>query len=339
MSPLASFIYKSRLYLLARPVYGGIGHIITLHRVVEKREANRIFWSSNLEVTTSYLESTIKYFLHNNYDIISLDEMHRRMTQGEFRKKFVVFTFDDGYEDNFTLAYPIFQKFNLPFAIYITKALVEMNLKCWWYDLEDILLCYNKINIADLNLQTQTKEQKEEAFLKLRSLIIHTPFEKGYAFYRTLMAKYPPCKPHAQWSTMSKEQLHILNDDPLVTLGAHTVNHYPLSKLQLAEATLEVVESKNYLELLLQKPVEHFSYPYGSSDEAGEREFEIVKQAGFITATTTRIANIFREHQNHLCALPRIPLIETEEEKKLLKMSLSGFLPAYLHQRKRVVTL
>jgi peptidoglycan/xylan/chitin deacetylase (PgdA/CDA1 family) len=339
LSKFANFAYKTKLYKLARPLYGGIGHIITLHRVVAQRDQNRIFWSSNLEVSTDYLEAIIQYFIKHKYDIISLDEMYRRLKANEIQRRFVVFTFDDGYEDNFSLAYPLFKKYNLPFAIYITKALIEMNFKCWWYDIEDIILCYNKINVADMELITVTKEAKEEAFLKIRSRIIHTPFESGYTFYRTLIAKYPPCKTYSNWEPMTKNQLLELNKDDLATLGAHTVNHYPLNKLQLAEATYEVMESKNYLEELLQKPVHHFSYPYGSTEEAGEREIEIVKHAGFITATSTRIANIFPEHKDHLCALPRIPLIETEDEKKLFQMSLSGLLPAYLHHRKRLVTV
>lgn len=340
MSLLSALIYNLRIYKVAKPLYGGIGHVLTLHRVVQQLDENRLAWSRNLEITAGYLEETVNYFINNNYDIISLDEMHRRLTeQKTLAKKFVVFTFDDGYEDNFIWAYPIFKKHNLPFAIYITKALIENQLKCWWYDVEDILLCYNNITLGELTLETKTKKQKELAYLKIRHLIIHTPFETGYAFYNALMAKYPPCKSYSNWKPMSKDQLAILNDDALVTLGAHTVNHFSLSKLQLAEATFEVLESKTYLEHLLQKPIEHFSYPYGSADEAGAREFEIVNETGFITATTTRRANIFKDHKNSLFALPRLPLIETPKEKMFFKMSLSGFLPAYLNKCKRLVTL
>ncbi len=324
---------------MAQPFYGGSGHIITLHRVVNKLDENRISWSSNLEVSTTYLEKTIKYFIKNKYDIISLDELQNRLTKKTVQNKFVVFTFDDGYEDNFELAYPLFKKYNIPFAIYITKALIENNLKCWWYDIEEIVLCYNKIKIADIDLETVSKDQKAAAYLTLRAQIIHVPFEDGYSFYQELMSRYPPCKQNTTWKPMSKEQLLILSKDPLVTLGAHTVNHFALSKMQLAEATYEVVESKQYLEALLQKPVEHFAYPYGSADEVGEREVEIAKAAGFITSTTTRIANIFKEHHKYTNALPRIPLIESPDEKELFKMSLAGFLPAYLHRRKRVVTI
>lgn len=339
MSLLKSIVYNTGLYKMAQPIFGGIGHIITLHRVVETLDDDRIFWSRNLEVTVDFLEETILDFKREEYDIISLEEMYRRLKVGANDKKFVVFTFDDGYEDNYTLAYPIFKRHKVPFTIYITKALIEKNLKCWWYDIEDILLCYKKIQAIDISLDTVTKEQKEAAYLKLRARIIHTPFENGYAFYRALMAKYPPCKPHAHWKPMSIEQLKMLSADPLVTIGAHTANHYPLSKLQLAEATLEVVEGKEYLESLLKKPIVHFSYPYGSANEAGLREMEIVLSSGFVTAATTRIANIFPEHKDFFGALPRIPLIETKREKRLFKMSLSGFLQAFLYKRKRVVTL
>jgi peptidoglycan/xylan/chitin deacetylase (PgdA/CDA1 family) len=339
MSWFASLIYKTRLHLGAGPVPAGTGHIIALHRVVEKPDETRLSWSSKMEVTVAYLEETIIYFLSNNYDIISLNEMHRRLSNNELREKFVVFTFDDAYEENFRLAYPIFKKYNLPFTIYITRALLEMNLKCWWYNIEEVLLSYNKISLGDFDLETGTKKQEEDAFSKISSLIIDAPFDRANAYYRKIIAKYPTCKPYAQWRTMSKEQLHILNNDELVTIGAHSVNHYPLSKLSLEQATLDITESKNYLETLLQKPVKHFSYSYGNGDEVSEREKEIIKRAGFITATTASIANISGIHKYHLHALPRIPLIESPKEKRIFIMSLSGILPDYLNHKKRKIRL
>ena len=46
----------------------------------------------------------------------------------------------------------------------------------------------------------------------------------------------------------------------------------------------------------------------GGEGEAGTREFNVVKDLGFKSATTTRWGNIFKRHKNFLYCLPRIPL-------------------------------
>jgi len=52
--------------------------------------------------------------------------------------------------------------------------------------------------------------------------------------------------------------------------------------------TNELIQSK------IGKKVEYFAYPFGSKNEVGKREFEIVKKLGFKTATTTRNGNILK---------------------------------------------
>ena len=84
-----------------------------LHRIVKKDSALRIEKNRKSEVSPEYLESIINYFLKNNYDIVSLDRIYEILINKKRQKKFVSFTFDDGYIDAYTLAYPVFKKYNL----------------------------------------------------------------------------------------------------------------------------------------------------------------------------------------------------------------------------------
>ena len=93
-----------------------VGYVLMLHRVVPPKEGERIHNHLSLEITPEKLESFIAYFLKHKYAIISFDQV-KEYTKA--KRKYVVFTFDDGYKDNFTHAYPIFKKYNLPFTIYV----------------------------------------------------------------------------------------------------------------------------------------------------------------------------------------------------------------------------
>lgn len=59
-------------------------------------------------------------FLKSNYSLISINEGVEKIAAGEgFDRDYVTVTFDDGYMDNYTNAYPILKKFSIPAAIFI----------------------------------------------------------------------------------------------------------------------------------------------------------------------------------------------------------------------------
>lgn len=100
---------------------------------------------------------------------------------------------------------------------------------------------------------------------------------------------------------LSQEQLRHLAQDPLCTIGAHTITHPYLSKLTCAEKKQEIVGSKQRLEEILGLPVYHFAYPYGDFDEEC---VDIVREIGFHSATKVWDGGV-RSNSN-IFALPRI---------------------------------
>ena len=107
---------------------------------------------------------------------------------------------------------------------------------------------------------------------------------------------------------MSWEELAELAADPLVTIGAHTVNHPMLAKLPEKAVRSELDMSRSVIEAALGMRPEHLSYPVGDRTSAGPREFAIAAELGFKTAVTTRPGVLFRGTAAHLTALPRISL-------------------------------
>jgi peptidoglycan/xylan/chitin deacetylase (PgdA/CDA1 family) len=129
------------------------------------------------------------------------------------------------------------------------------------------------------------------------------------------------------------DEIAELVNDPIVTIGAHTLNHYNLRNLTEEQSFYEIMESKKILEKKLNIKVNHFSYPFG---EFRSRDVDFVKQCNFLTATTTDDANIFYNHLNHLYSLPRITINALSSED-VLNLQVNGFYPAILHKFRRVV--
>lgn len=70
-------------------------------------------------------ERQIKYLRENNFNVISLDKLVWYLENNNFPPKTIVLTFDDGYEDNFTNAFPVLKKCNFPAAIFLETDILD----------------------------------------------------------------------------------------------------------------------------------------------------------------------------------------------------------------------
>jgi peptidoglycan/xylan/chitin deacetylase (PgdA/CDA1 family) len=244
------------------------------------------------------------------------------------KNKLMVLTFDDGYVDNFTEAYPLLKRMGIPFTIFVTTSFPDGEAVLWWYAIERLLLGNDTIFLANGHmLPAHTNQEKLDAFFFLRQLIMSLPRDEfgdrvNALFKETSFDWRQMCAAEAlSWSDLCE-----MARDPLVTIGAHTVSHPVLSALTPERACLEMRESRELLEARIGVNVAHFCYPFGSRGEVGVREFELAKKLGFKTATTTRWGNIFKKHRDHLHGLPRVPLTNTFNWDDFRQQSLRRFL-------------
>jgi len=286
--------------------------------------------NERLKVSPEFLEQFILDLKKENYDFISLDELYDILKSGEKVGKKIVFTLDDGYADNYEIAYPIFKKYNVPFTIYITTSFPDQKAILWWYLIEELIVKNEKIVLAgDRQYICKTKEEKIETFNKIRTVIQSLEKEGFINSLNHLFENY-----EIDWLSKSKalsltwQQIIELSRDPLVTIGGHTVNHLALNQLSENEVRDEILEANKIIESKINKKIEHFAYPFGSRSQIMQREFNILKSLNFKTVTTTRKGNIFSEHVNYTECLPRIVLTDNFKIMDLGKIT-----------RKKVVTI
>jgi peptidoglycan/xylan/chitin deacetylase (PgdA/CDA1 family) len=322
-------LYFTGAHVALRPFLGGVGAILTLHHVRPPRpdrfQPNRL-----LEVTPRFLTRVVRSLRRSGFDFVSLDEMHRRMTERDFSRRFVCLTFDDGYRDTLQWAYPILKDAGVPFAVYVPTSFPDRLGELWWLVLEAVIARNDRIGLTieghDRKFDCRTVAEKralyDELYWWLRARSTESELREVVrglaAFYHVEVAAF------CNELCMSWSELAELAADPLVTIGAHTVNHPMLAKLARNAVRSEIDLGRSVIDAALAVRPQHLSYPFGDRSSAAAREFEVAAELGFKTAVTTRPGVLFPEHSRHLMALPRISLNGDFQRIRYVRVLLSG---------------
>jgi len=171
-------LYFSGAHLLLRPIFAGVGAIFMLHHVRPRRDAafqpNR-----HLEVTPEFLRDMLIHLRSRGIDIISMDEVRRRLIERDFSRRFASFTLDDGYRDNRDFALPVMQEFDAPLTLYVTSDFADGSGRLWWIALEMAIARASSIEMTIggmlCRLDTVTSAAKQAAFDRLHERCADCP--------------------------------------------------------------------------------------------------------------------------------------------------------------------
>lgn len=290
---------------------GAIGFVYTLHHIT-KKNPNGIPTNEDLKVSPLFLEKIILKYKKKGFHFISLDQLNDIIITGKKPKHpFIAFTIDDGYLDNYTQALPVFERQQVPFAIFVATDFIDKKAILWWDILERLVLNNDSVKMGEDEYQCHTFQEKWDTFRILREKILHfdqTELEKGLkeAFVHYDIDWYEP----VQRQTMSWDQIKEISQHPLCTIGGHTASHLALNKLSDQEFRQEVANGVAKLQAATGKPINHFAYPYGSPIEIGEREYKLISEFNFKTVFTAYGGCITENNKHQITHLPRVYLHE-----------------------------
>jgi peptidoglycan/xylan/chitin deacetylase (PgdA/CDA1 family) len=334
-------LYFTGAHFLLQPIFSGVGAIFMLHQVRPRHDAE-FQPNRHLEITPEFLRAILSHIRLCGIDLITIDQMHQRLIEGNFSRRFACFTFDDGYRDTRDFALPVMREFDAPFTVYVASDFAEGTGKLWWIALERAIANARAIEpgIGEVasRIDASTPAAKQAAFDRLHLLMRSLPSEQDvHREIADLCARHGVDESAVCGDLcMSWDELKLFAADPLVTIGAHTVTHCNLARETEEIASQEMALSRARIENRLQRPVAHLAYPYGNKLAAGRREFALARGAGFKTAVTTRPGMIFPESADHLTALPRVSLNGNYQDARILPVLTSGAATAMWNGFRRV---
>jgi peptidoglycan/xylan/chitin deacetylase (PgdA/CDA1 family) len=334
-------LYLTGAHRLFQPMFSGVGSIFMLHHVRPSREA-AFQPNSHLEVTPEFLRAVLAHLGSQNIDIVTMDEMHRRLSERDFSRRFASFTFDDGYRDNRDFALPVMREFDAPFTVYVTSDFAQGAGNLWWVALETVIAKAASVEATIDGVTTRidcsTPSAKSAAFHRLHDWLRGLPGRDDLAREIGKLCAQHGVDQNKICSDlcMSWDELKPFADEPLVGIGAHTVTHCNIAQQSDEMAKQEMALSRARIEDALQRPALHFAYPYGDRLAAGPRDFALARQAGFKTAVTTRPGMVFAESAEYLTALPRVSLNGNYQDTRIVPVLTSGVATAMWNGFRRV---
>jgi len=331
----------SGAHRLASPFTRGLGAILMFHRV---RPATDDAFAPNagLEITPAFLDSLLAHLRKRGYDILPLDAALVLLITGAApARPFVVLTFDDGYRDLVDHALPILERHRAPFTAYVTTGFADGSARLWWLELEEALRRLSRVDIV-VNGRRITRDcasapgkseahkaiywgvrggDERELMRAVQTLASQAGIDPGRLTSETCL----------DWSGVAALARH-----ELATLGAHSLTHPRLAKLDAAEAMHEMADSREVISRRIRMHARHFCYPVGDRTSADQREFALAAELGFASAVTTRPGMIFPQHKYRLHALPRLSVNGKHQSLAAIDILLSGAPFALMNRGRRV---
>src|SRR3981189_2814470 len=148
-------LYFTGAHYLLRPIFSGVGAIFMLHHVRPRRDAE-FQPNHHLEVAPEFLRAMLAHLRSHGIDIITMDEVHQRLIERNFSRRFACFTLDDGYRDNRDFALPVMREFEAPFTVYVASDFAQGIGGLWWIALEMVLAKASSIEASRRALVTRT---------------------------------------------------------------------------------------------------------------------------------------------------------------------------------------
>ena len=229
--------------------------------------------------------------LRKSYRIVPLSQLCSELLEGRQVNPTLAITFDDGYRDLYTHAFPVLQKYAIPATIYLIGRCMESGEVPW----------YDRIFVALARVAGATIEVEMDSH---RQFDLSTPLLRTEAAWRIVCYLRSISDKHRRdWCAAFDERVRppsdllegcMLNWDQVRTMqrggisfGAHTMSHPVVRQLESSAFHEEFVRSKQILEAGLDSQADDFAYPFGRISDVSSSAEKFIASCGYRSAVTT----------------------------------------------------
>ncbi len=207
----------------------------------------------------------------------------------------LVLTFDDGYYDNYSDAFPLAKELQVPLSLYLVPCYIESGRRFWWEEglylvqhtqERDVVLNGRKFTLTQASERAELVHVIDYFVRHARSVAEREQFLESVS--QTLQVALTPVKRIEPSLSVRWEEVREMDASGLVTFGGHTMHHPILAYLaDETEVAREVADCRDALEQQLGHALYTFAYPVGQNQHISDSAVQSVQAAGFKWAMTT----------------------------------------------------
>ncbi|VVB59227.1 Polysaccharide deacetylase [uncultured archaeon] len=290
-------------------------------------------------IQKSIFRQQLRFLKQKGYIFMTMSELIDTYKNKRKLGKIVVLTFDDGFRNIITHAYPIMKEFNAKGCVYLVSGLVGSG-KLLWTDYIETMIKNSKKGKFEfifkgeklvylMNDKKSYQNTMRDVKNKLKTLSNKERLNHLKQFNNIKTTNFPKKFMIADWKEIQSLDMKILE------VGSHTKNHPNLSTLSSSEEFEEELKnSKDEIEKMVGYDINHFCYPAGKYNEDIIR---YLNEYGYKSAVT--ITRDFNNKNTNLYQLKRIEASENFLEFKFLISGTCIFLSKckYIFFRKKNV--
>jgi peptidoglycan/xylan/chitin deacetylase (PgdA/CDA1 family) len=280
---VALALARSGLSILAPAGVKARLSILIYHRVL--RQPDPIFPG---ELCASQFDQELAW-LKSFFNVLPLDEAIARLQAGGLPARSACISFDDGYADNAEIALPLLRPHELCATFLVSSCFLDGGRM--WNDTIIESLRRARSDVLDLTglglgvYEIASHEAKRKAIDALIDAHKYLPQAQRSERVEAIREAVGEALPDDLM--MRSEQVRELHAAGM-RIGAHTVTHPILARLDAAAARREIAGGREKLQAIIGAPVKLFAYPNGKPGEDYRQEHvEMVKAMGFRAALST----------------------------------------------------
>lgn len=225
------------------------------------------------------------------FNVLPLAEAVRHLRAQTLPARALAITFDDGYSNNYSVAFPVLKRLGLPATFFVASGYLDGGRMFNDTVIEALRRCRDEVlDLSDLNLgkhALRTIDERRAAIERLLPALIHLPAEDRERKIASIAERCASVLPSDLM--MTSDQVAELHRGGM-SVGAHTQSHPILPTLDSEAARKEIALGRSRLEKITGAPIELFAYPNGKpGQDYGPAHVQMVRALGFKGAVSTAV--------------------------------------------------
>jgi peptidoglycan/xylan/chitin deacetylase (PgdA/CDA1 family) len=232
-------------------------------------------------------------YLKRRFKLMPLSQAVEQLSTRTSTRPIAVITFDDGFQNNYEIAFPILRAYGIPATFFLVTGVIDTSSTLWFCQLHHALIETHMLTFEwkgrrfDLATAAARARASSELGAALKTFpqphLLAELHHITCALGRDERLEVELTSPYRM---LSRQAISEMSASGLAEFGAHTHSHSILSSLSAGQAREEIEQSITAIGTLTGQPCRLFAYPNGRAQDYDASTTEALQVMGIDTAVT-----------------------------------------------------